>query len=164
MTTSPALLGGTAGVSTAALAVAAHGAAGGSVPTNPAVALLTAVAVGVGIVGAGRPAMSPVALLAAGQLGTHLVLSTLTDGHLHLSVSMLAAHTAAVVGCALLIGIADRLYAACTSVVQHARPWRPTIAAPAVLVPRIDTDPYIVRPLPSCISRRGPPTARFAVS
>ncbi|MGX6510155.1 hypothetical protein [Rhodococcus sp. SJ-2] len=164
MTTNPALLGGTAGVSTAALAVAAHGAAGGSIPTNPAVALLTAVAVGVGIVGAGRPRTSPAVLLAAGQLGTHLVLSSLTDGHLHLSPAMLAAHAVAVVGCALLIGIADHLYAACTSVVRRVRAWRPAITASTVLVPRIDTDSYIVRSFPSGISRRGPPGARFAVS
>ncbi|MFD6893874.1 hypothetical protein ACFWB0_04890 [Rhodococcus sp. NPDC060086] len=164
MKTNPTLLGGTAGVSTAALAVAAHGAAGGSIPTNPAVALLTAVAVGVGIVGAGRPGTSPVALLAAGQLGTHIVLSTLTDGHLHISASMLVAHTVAVVGCALLIGIADRLYTACTSVVRRIRPWRPTVPAPAFLIPAVDTDPYILRPLPSSISRRGPPAAPPAVS
>jgi hypothetical protein len=164
VTTSPALLGGTAGVSTAVLAVAAHGAAGGSVPTNPAVALLTAVAVGVGIVGAGRPTMPPVALLAVGQLGTHLVLSTLTDGHLHISASMLAAHIAAIIGCALLIGIADHLYAACTSVVQCARPWRPTVPAPTFLIPCIDPEPHIIRLLPSGISRRGPPAARLSVS
>lgn len=164
MTTHPALLGATAGIATAALAIAAHGAAGGAVPAGPAATLLVAVAVGVGVLGAHLPTLPPVALLAAGQIGSHLALTAVTDEHAHTSATMLAGHTVAVLGCALLLGAAQRLIAACSRAARGVLSRRPGVAAPAVLRPRGDRVAYPRRPAASTISRRGPPAVPVAGS
>ncbi|KLL96862.1 hypothetical protein NJ76_06540, partial [Rhodococcus sp. IITR03] len=92
MTRYPTVLGTTAGIATAVLAVAAHGSAGGGVPTGPVAVLLVAVAAIVGILGAHQPSLSPLVLLAGGRRPRHVALTVLVPGHEHLSVSMLGAH------------------------------------------------------------------------
>ncbi|WP_407443087.1 hypothetical protein [Rhodococcus sp. (in: high G+C Gram-positive bacteria)] len=160
MNTNPALLGSTAGITTAALAAAAHGAAGGGVPTGPASALLVAVAAGVGIVGAYVPTLPPIALLTVGQLGTHAVLSALTEGHPHTSGSMFAAHLVAVAGCAVLLVAAARLFDACSTAIRAVTLRLGGVHVPASLAPTRTTDPLVWGRAPPAISRRGPPVAR----
>lgn len=163
MTRSPALFGGTAGVFTAVLAIAAHGGAGGGVPSGPAAALLIAVAVGVGIVGAHLPVSPPVALLAVGQVASHGALVSVTDTHTHTTAPMIAAHVLAVVGCALLLGAAARLHAVCSRALRVATAPVLVLAAPAVLRPTAATMPTPGIVFPSPISVRGPPAAAVAV-
>jgi len=157
VTTTRTLLGTTAGIATAVLAVAAHGAAGGGVPTGPTAVLLVAIAAGVGVLGAHQPSLPPLVLLAGGQAATHAALTTLVPGHTHPSACMFAAHAVAVVGCALLLAAAARLYAACGTVVRVALLRLPVIAAPAVLAPTRSTDRLVWGRAPPAISRRGPP-------
>lgn len=159
MTTSPSLLGTTAGVSTVVLAVAAHGAAGGDVPTGPTAALLLAVAAGVGVVGAHLPVVPPLVLLAAGQVGTHVVLTTVTTGHMHAPPAMFTAHVVAVVLCAVLLGLAQRLYDACSRAVRAALTFRTRISSRPQILPRTSTDRLVWGRAPPSISRRGPPVA-----
>ncbi|ANZ27382.1 hypothetical protein A4U64_23910 [Rhodococcus sp. WB1] len=160
MTPGSTLRGAAAGALTAALAVAAHGGAGGGVPGNAAVALLLAVAAGVGLVAAHLRAVPTAVLLAAGQGATHLVLATVTTGHLHASAPMLVAHTVAVVACAALLEAAQRLYGPLTRAVRAA--WTaapPRIEAARTVLPVVAGRTVAsARPTP-CISRRGPPVA-----
>ncbi|MGQ4618301.1 hypothetical protein [Nocardia sp. R7R-8] len=120
------LRGGLIGVLVGVLAVAAHGAAGGGAPGSTELTLLLLIAAGVGSAAATAPAglrLSVVAgPLGAGQLLSHAALSVLV-GHDHSGTAdaaaispvptgwMLLAHTVATVGCAVLIVLAERLYA-----------------------------------------------------
>ncbi|MEE2030712.1 hypothetical protein [Rhodococcus chondri] len=159
MTTSSPLLGTIAGVTTAVLAVAAHGAAGGGIPTGPTAALLLAIAVGVGMVGAQLPAMPPIVLLAAGQAGTHVVLNAVTTGHMHAPAAMFTAHVVAVALCAMLLGAARRLYDACSRAVRAVLTFRTGVASLPRILPRTSTDRLVGGRAPPNISRRGPPAA-----
>lgn len=160
MSTGPILRGATAGALTAALAIAAHAAAGGGTPTGPAATLLVAVAAAVGIVGTQLPAVPTVVLLAAGQAGTHAVLTTVPTDHPHTSWTMLAAHVIAVAGCARLLTIAGRWHEAITRVVRAALATVPVPIESPTRVVAIGAVRRIVeaRPPPS-IHRRGPPVA-----
>lgn len=164
MTTNPALLGSTAGVATAALAVAAHGAAGGGVPDGSASVLLLAIAVGVGILGAHLPALPPAVLLGAGQAATHTTLVAVADGHSHTAdpLPMFLAHVAAVVGCAILLAAADRLYGAFGTVLHLVTVRLPGIEAPGTLVPTHSPDRLVWNRAPPAISPRGPPSVTAA--
>ncbi|WP_328407869.1 hypothetical protein [Nocardia sp. NBC_00403] len=112
-----------------ALAIAAHGPAGGGYPDSAQAALMLLIAASVGCATTRSPiARRPIGLLgvlAGGQLAGHLVLSGLL-GHGHdsgvgTSIQlptaalptgwMLAAHVVATLGCAALIVSAERLYA-----------------------------------------------------
>jgi len=164
LSSSPALLGGTAGVCTAVLAIAAHGAAGGGMPSGAAAALLVAVAVGVGITGAHHPVLPPTVLLAAGQIASHVALSSVTDDHTHTTAPMIAAHVLAVAGCALLLGVADRLHSVCARTIRLASTPLPTAAAPPAALPVHPTMLHRGIVFPSTISVRGPPATATAVS
>ncbi|MFE7798507.1 hypothetical protein [Nocardia sp. NPDC057440] len=130
------------GLAVGALAIAAHGPAGGGYPDSAAAALVLLIAASVGCAAARSPlARSPIGLLgvlAGGQLAGHWVLSGLL-GHGHDSGvgasiplpaaalptgSMLAAHVAATFGCAALIVSAERFYA------MASRALRTALAAP----------------------------------
>ncbi|AHD22231.1 hypothetical protein NXT08_13005 [Rhodococcus pyridinivorans] len=163
MTRYPTVLGTTAGIATAVLAVAAHGAAGGGVPTGPVAVLLVAVAAIVGILGAHQPSLSPLVLLAGGQAATHVALTVLVPGHEHLSVSMLGAHMLAVAVCAVLLTAAAHVYAACGTALRVVLLRGPRVAAPAVLAPTSSTDRLVWGRAPPAISRRGPPLATAAL-
>ncbi|MEU5841194.1 hypothetical protein [Rhodococcus sp. NPDC047139] len=157
--TSPTVLGTTAGIATAVLAVAAHGAAGGGVPSGPVAVLLIAVAAAVGILGANQPSLPPLVLLTGGQAAIHVVLSVLVAGHGHMSASMLGAHMIAIAGCAVLLGAAARLYGACSTAWKIVLIRGPVVDRPAVLAPTSSTDRLVWGRAPPAISRRGPPIA-----
>ncbi|WP_032380917.1 hypothetical protein [Rhodococcoides fascians] len=165
------LRGGAVGSVTAALAVAAHGMAGGGWPDGAALTLLVVVSIGVGAMTA-VPRRSTVLLpaLMGGQLLAHIALS-LSDmsGMLHShsllpSTAMIAFHAAASVVAALLIAAAERLYGPITSIVR---------AVLALLTPLPDgsavgrvrfsvaVPPIHGTALDWAISRRGPPISAY---
>ncbi|WP_067696591.1 hypothetical protein [Nocardia jejuensis] len=110
--------GGLAGVAMAALAVAAHGMAGGGFPGSPELALLISVAAAIGAVASTlRSRATLPVLMLVGQPVCHLALSGLLhDGHgsaatgFDTGAMMAAAHAAAALAFALLILVAERLY------------------------------------------------------
>ncbi|WP_433729452.1 hypothetical protein ACQP0C_00380 [Nocardia sp. CA-129566] len=134
------LVGGTVG----ALAIAAHGVAGGGFPDSAESALLLVVsaltgwaaAYGAGSWRGSRAPSAPNAVavlgpLAIGQLAGHAVLTGLIDhSHTHDPSStdlprsylptgwMLVAHLIATLGCVALILLAERLYALASSVIR----------------------------------------------
>ena len=165
------LRGGAVGSVTAALAVAAHGMAGGGWPDGTALTLLVVVSIGTGAMTA-VPRRSTVLLpaLMGGQTLAHLALSLGNmPGMLHShsllpSTAMIAFHAAASMVAALLIAAAERLYGPITSIVR---------AVLALLIPLPDGSAVgRVRfsvAVPSvhgtalnwAISRRGPPMLRL---
>lgn len=144
--TGPAQLRGcVVGLATGALAVAAHGAAGGGYPTSAGTALLLLTALVTGwvsgsvVTGArGRfahrvavPGLSIFLPLASGQFIGHWALAGLTGHHSGtgsavgesptggpLSTAMFAAHLLAVLLCTLMIIVAERLYRAASAVLR----------------------------------------------
>lgn len=171
MSTAPAipaalLRGAAAGALTATLAVAAHSAAGGAVPSGAAAVLLALLSAVLGAVaGSAERLAEPrmlVALLAAGQVLGHLTLAA--AGHSHaasLHPTMLLAHLLAVGAGAVLIGGADRLCRALSGTVRGCM--RAPVRAPLTL--RRPALPRVHQPLQSrlliavSISHRGPPAA-----
>jgi hypothetical protein len=141
------------GAVVAALAVAAHGLAGGGYPEATGLTLLLAAATAVGTLAATLPATGHAgrtalfALLTGGQWAGHEALTGLIGGHhgptcaghavfagLHLPGGLMAAaHTLAAVLCAVLITLADRLYAALSrairAVVTRPGPLPPVVRA-----------------------------------
>lgn len=161
------LRGGAVGIVTAALAVAAHGMAGGGWPDGSALALLVVVSIGVGAMTA-LPRRSTVLLLPAllgGQLVAHIALSLggTADMHNHSllpSTAMIAFHAAASVVTGLIIATAERLYGPITSIVRAILALLTPLpdgsavgrVSTSVAVPSIDGTA-----LDWVISRRGPP-------
>ncbi|MFE9582931.1 hypothetical protein ACFYO1_41620 [Nocardia sp. NPDC006044] len=136
------LRGGLVGVLVGALAVAAHGSAGGGFPGSAELTLVLLVAALAGgaanVLAGGRG--SVLGLLLLGQLASHVVLAGLA-GHEHPAAAtnplptgwMLVAHALAALGCAAIISITERLYALASGAVRAvlAEPHRPRIAGPA---------------------------------
>lgn len=166
--------GASVGACSAAVAIAAHGAAGGSLPTGPALVLLGLVATALGAVVAGfriRPAGSHFATLTAamcvGQTAGHITL-TAVAGHHHESapaVPMLAAHLGAALLCALLTVLAEQLYRTAVSVLTGlafmAAP--PATGRRSLLIPPHSTH-LRIQLLASGRGTRGPPAAALAIS
>ena len=161
----PRLRGTAAGLLTAALAVAAHGVAGGALPTGASAAQLAVLAATVGTVAAtlARAADTQVllGLLAAGQLFGHVMLSAV--GHSHASATpaaaMLVAHLAAIAAGAVLIAAGDRL---CRAVSRAVRAAVRTVCPPVVVAPVMasgDADQPLRSALllAASVSHRGPP-------
>ncbi|MGO4202844.1 hypothetical protein AB4Z09_14040 [Rhodococcus sp. TAF43] len=162
-----ALRGGAVGAAAAALAIAAHGIAGGGFPDSAALTLLFASCAGVGVIVGGLPVLSRsrtalFAALAAGQGAGHLTLTLASDAHAHAGVpaaAMLTAHAAATVVCASLVHGAERLYGPITHVLRTVlaplfRGVDPT-SAPA---PRpLDRRAPRLTVLAAGLTRRGPP-------
>ncbi|GAA5046934.1 hypothetical protein [Nocardia callitridis] len=150
------LRGGLVGVMVSALAVAAHGTAGGGHPGSAELTLILLIAVVAGCAGdtvlARRRRCTVVGLLAGGQLAGHLALTGL--GHTHSASNsalptgwMLVAHTVATLICAVLIVLAERLYAVASRVVGSVlgTPHAPSIVgAPRWSNPR--HAPYLASP------------------
>ncbi|WP_327148931.1 hypothetical protein [Nocardia sp. NBC_01329] len=150
----PALLRGcVVGATTGALAIAAHGAAGGGYPTSAGAALLLLTALLAGaasgsIIGeTGRWAASGRAILvplAAGQFAGHWALTGLTGHHdttgeptadVLSAGAMTTAHLVALTVCALMITAAERLYRSASSVVRTLLdPPRPAPGTPRVRI------------------------------
>ncbi|MBF6328652.1 hypothetical protein [Nocardia transvalensis] len=133
----------------AALAVAAHGAAGGGFPGSTALTLLVLAAAGIGAVAGMLPSGDEkacravlFAALAGGQLVGHEALAGMV-GHSHESPdpasgfgeaqlptgAMPLAHTLATIACGILIVVAERLYAVVSQV------FRDVVNRPGVLTP-----------------------------
>ncbi|WP_054811611.1 hypothetical protein [Nocardia arizonensis] len=123
--------GGAIGASVAALAIAAHGAAGGGVPDSADGALVLLVAMLAGALVAALPAnrTAVFGVLGAGQLTAHVALSGLV-GHAHTPSPgatsvlpggwMLLAHAVATVVCGGLALLAQRLYDLVTTAIRAA--------------------------------------------
>lgn len=164
--TPTAPLRGTAvGAASAALAVAAHGMAGGALPHSSSLTLLLAACAAVGVITATVPMLTrgPLSLLAAlgaGQLVAHTTM-TLAD-HSHGAspgTAMLGAHVGATVVCAMVVLAAERLCGALTRTLDVVLT---SPAPPAVTThhPRISTGSHpgpVEALLRASISRRGPP-------
>ncbi|WP_245234012.1 hypothetical protein [Mycobacterium sp. PS03-16] len=148
-----ALCGVLVGACSGLLAVGAHAAAGGGVPTGPTLVLVALACATVGAVagvdaavhGTGRTA-SLVAAVGGGQLLGHVLLG-LSGGHhgghgLVPSAPMLIAHALAALGLGLLIGLAGHLYVVCASLlcwlsltlVHRGRPPGPPVRTAVSLV------------------------------
>jgi hypothetical protein len=163
------LRGTSVGLLTAALAVAAHGAAGGGWPGGAVTVQLTLLAVTLGAVAstvrAANRAVVLFGLLGTGQLLAHVLLAL--DGHAHgshplqPSALMLAAHLVAVTVGALLIAGGTRLCAAVSRTLRAvARPAYPVPAATTrVAVRSADQPLHSARQLATSVSHRGPPVS-----
>ncbi|WP_280463538.1 hypothetical protein [Nocardia carnea] len=168
--TGPAQLRGcVVGVATGALAVAAHGAAGGGYPTSAGTALLLLTTLVTGWVSGsvvsgarGRfanrsavPGLSIFLPLAMGQFVGHWALTGLTGHHTGtgsavgesptggpLSAAMFGAHLFAVLLCTLTITVAERLYRAASAVLRVLlTPVRRFPPAPRVCIAAIVATP-----------------------
>jgi hypothetical protein len=163
------LRGTAAGLLTAALAVAAHGVGSGALPMGAAAAELALVAATVGAIAATMSrAADPrvlLALLGAGQLLGHLMLSAV--GHAHSTAAsppgavMLTAHLTAIAVGALLIAAGDRLCCAMSRAVRAAaRPASPLVpTSPAVTTGGADQPLRSSLLLAASMSHRGPPVS-----
>jgi hypothetical protein len=165
--TAARLRGIAAGLLTAALAVAAHGATDHAVPSGTAVALLAVLAATVGALTTSMSRASDarvlLGLLGTGQLVGHVMLTV--AGHRHGTAAapgsaMLAAHALAVLAGAVLIATGDRLCRAVSRVLE--------VAVRAV-VPPVPTKPFVIaladHPqrsallLAASVSHQGPPVS-----
>jgi hypothetical protein len=158
--------GVTTGLLTAALAIAAHGAGGGALPTGATAALLAVVAATAGAVAANvSRASTPrylLGLLAVGQLLGHLLLSA--AGHHHTSqptAAMVTAHLLAIAAGATLIAAGERLWRALSRTVRAVVRIVCTVAAkPAAAARRADQPLRSALLLAASVSHRGPPVSR----
>ncbi|MEV0671616.1 hypothetical protein [Mycobacterium sp. NPDC050441] len=162
---SAAPLRGTAvGSLTAALAIAAHGVAGGALPGGAVAAQLVVLAVTLGTVAATLARANRTAvlwgLLATGQLLAHGLLAT--AGHAHgapSGLAMFGAHVAAVSLGAGLIACGARLSAAVSRVARVVvRTPRPAPGSTAGVTARSADQPlHSALLLAASVSHRGPP-------
>lgn len=167
-TTAARLRGIAAGLLTAALGVAAHGAADGAAPAGSTVVLLVVLAATIGGLAATscKTADVPVllGLLAGGQLLGHLMLGA--AGHSHgaptsPAPAMLIAHVLAVVAGAFLIAAGDRLCGVVSRVLEVAtRSVARPIPTTLVFVADADQPLRSALLLAASVSHRGPPVSR----
>lgn len=156
-----------AGALTAALSVAAHGTAGGGLPSGSTAAMLALLSLTLGaLVTTIRDAADfkvLVAVLAVGQLLSHALLGA--AGHSHHTAAaaplgmMVGAHLVAIAIGAALIALGGRLCAALSRVVlASSRPTRLPVAAVSRIVVRSADQPLqSARLLSASLSHRGPP-------
>ncbi|MEV0249840.1 hypothetical protein AB0H76_24785 [Nocardia sp. NPDC050712] len=163
------LVGGVVGAMIAALAVAAHGAAGGGFPGSAEAALVLLVAAPAACLAATLPAarsrLGVLLMLAGGQFAGHAALSVL-DGHDHAQRAqlpagwMLLAHGVATLLGGAVILLAQRLYLVVSGAIRSvlARPprWYPPAAATGWAAPGLA--PYRFHPN-GARGPRAPPAA-----
>ena len=159
------------GLSTAALAVAAHGVAGGGVPDTAVTAVLTALVGWAGTAAAERRGgwLSVFAVLAIGQASLHVLLTYIAHDHAGQAAAavlptplMLGAHAVATAFATVLLRRADTAIAAVTAAVLH---WTGLLVVvlgvrPAVrraVVAEWATTPTVLEVLRRSLGRRGPP-------
>ncbi|WP_319448417.1 MULTISPECIES: hypothetical protein [unclassified Mycobacterium] len=153
---------------TAALAVAAHGAAGGPTPSGAGAAVVGVMAITLGALATAIPKLASwpglLALLASGQLFGHVLLGSAGHQHSammagHHAAVMTAAHVVAVIAGAALIAAAGRLSAALSRAVRSAiAPQRvPVGCAPAPAFEGDDQPLQSSLLLAASVSHRGPP-------
>lgn len=160
----PALLrGGAVGALTAALSLAAHGAAAGTPPAGAAVAQLLVLAGALAALAAStRAGLWPVvAVLSVGQALGHQLLSI--GMHTHAQVdpaAMLVAHLAAALAGAVLICAGERFCAALSRTVAAITGPAVLRVTPVALTYRAEGQPlHSVSLLRASISHRGPPVS-----
>lgn len=157
--------GALVGACSAAVAVGAHGAAGGQLPGGAAIAVLIVACGVVGTAATGPRSRSAIALvgyLCVGQVIGHIVLSV-AAGHLHgvaAAPAMIGSHLAAAALCALLITAAERLWLALAGQVVRLVRWLTAVLGES----DVDRCPgwrhhhFTIQMLPWCASAiRGPP-------
>lgn len=168
------LRGALIGVCSAGVSALAHGSAGGPMPSGPALVLLViacamvgASASGVFFAWGGCHPLFRVGALTAGQIAGHCVLVVSSHGHAHCAETvtprMLLAHGAAVPLCALLIGLAERLFVVCLSALSWRTVFlvdRSRTAATAVL--RSNRVFSLQNIIPRSVGSRAPPALAFA--
>ncbi len=111
----------------ATMAVAAHGAAGAAAPDTAGALLLLGLAAVLAAAATSLPwlsstAMGLLSLLGAGQLAGHLVLEVSAHHPGAIDASMVAAHVAAVAGCAGLIALAEQIGPRCAAALSRVLP------------------------------------------
>lgn len=144
------LRGAAVGAWSAAMAVAAHGFAGGGIPGESSIValILACAAIGTAVgaaVSSGRRYLVLVVALCAGQLVGHFAL-VLTESHAHggnFSLLMLASHVVAAAACAALICSAERLYCVAASTLDQLIV---ATSAPVPVVGPLRTSPPLYRP------------------
>jgi hypothetical protein len=161
------LRGTAAGLLTAALAVAAHGAADGTLPSGTAVALLAVLAATVGglatTVSRAADVRVLIGLLATAQAVGHVMLTA--AGHSHgtaaaPATAMLIAHALAVASGAVLIAAGDRLCRTVARAVQvSVRAVAPPVPAKPVVIADADHPLRSALLLAASMSHRGPPVS-----
>jgi hypothetical protein len=161
------LRGFAAGLLTAALAVAAHGAADHAVPSGTAIALLAVLSATVGgltaTVSRASDARVLLGFLGTGQLVGHLLLTV--AGHSHGAAAtpgsaMLTAHALAVLAGAVLIATGDRLCRAVSRVVEVAvRAVVPPVPARSFVIACADHPKRSALLIAASVSHRGPPVS-----
>jgi hypothetical protein len=162
------LRGIAAGLLTAALGLAAHGAASGLMPSGAGAALLCVLAATVGALAATADRASDarvlLALLTSGQLIAHVTLAI--TGHHHGSLgapsaAMLGAHLIALIVGAVLIAAGDRLCRAICAAVRDVARRQPCPILSAAAVPTVAADQPLRSALllAASVSHRGPPVS-----
>ncbi|MGE0219233.1 hypothetical protein [Mycolicibacterium sp.] len=161
MSDARAPLRGTAtGLLTAALAVAAHGVAGGGAPSGASVVQLLVIAATVGALASVLTGGLGVllGLLGAGQLISHVSLGAVGHAHAPAGAAMLAAHVFAVALGALLICAGDRLCGAVSRVLTAtAAAVTVPVCAPRPVLTTADQPLHWMLLLTASMSHRGPP-------
>ncbi|TSD44822.1 hypothetical protein FFI94_000700 [Rhodococcus sp. KBS0724] len=136
--TTALLRGSAVGAVSTALAIAAHGLAGGDVPPASSLTLLIAVCSAIGAITGTLPVLARgplplIAALGAGQLAAHTTMALSMHSHSPSparspGLAMLGAHIVATLVCATLVLAAERLFRVITHVV------RVVLSAPATPV------------------------------
>ncbi len=148
------------------MAVAAHGSAGGGLPTATGLYLLLGLAVSLSVVAAtvprlreGRPAL--LALLVTGQVAGHEVIGLDAHHQGATSAQMLLAHALAVLVCVQVIALVERLAPASVAALQRIvlvlPPLLPRARVPRVLPQGVAPAPLFSALLDVSVPRRGPP-------
>ena len=152
---------------TAALAVAAHGTAGGGLPSGSTAILLALLSATLGALVTtmrrSEDVKALVAILALGQLLGHVLLGAAGHAH-HAAASaprglMIGAHAVAIAVGAALIAAGGRLCAVVSRVLSSAarRPRPPVAQGTTVVVRSADQPLQSARLLSASLSHRGPP-------
>lgn len=159
------LRGALVGVCAAGSSAVAHGVGGGELPSGGSLALFLVACATVGaasssihVGGRARHLLYLCAALAAGQTFGHLALTVAAQTHIHclptVSPQMMLAHGAAAAVCALLIGVVERLYVVCASVLCWLRIVAVSTDSPTAVAVRWPTKTLVAQCI--VLSTRGP--------
>lgn len=159
------LRGALVGACSAATSAVAHGVGGGELPSGGSLALFLIVCATLGAASSSIAAGGRVrhllflwAALAAGQTIGHIALTVAAEVQIHhsptVSPQMMLAHGASAPVCALLIGLVERLYVVCTSVLCWLRIFGVSNARPFVVAVQWPTKTVVAQCI--VLSTQGP--------